>query len=93
MFARIVEFSPTSDAAAQFVEVVGETALRIVKGQSGCVAAWVKLRPVADWIVLVSRIDYSDRLRPSGDASAEKFPQARRIASVWAGVRFLNLNP
>jgi hypothetical protein len=44
MFARVVEFSPSSDAASQFVQVVQETALRIVKGQAGCIAAWVELR-------------------------------------------------
>jgi len=44
MFARVVEYSPASDAASQFVRVVEDTALRIVKAQSGCVTAFVELR-------------------------------------------------
>lgn len=44
MFARVVEYSPASDAASQFVRVVEETVLRIVKAQSGCVTAFVELR-------------------------------------------------
>jgi hypothetical protein len=44
MFARVVEFSPDSEASAQFVEVVEQTALRFVKAQSGCVAAFVEVR-------------------------------------------------
>ena len=44
MFARVVEYAPASDAASQFVRVVEETVLRIVKGQSGCVTAFVELR-------------------------------------------------
>ena len=44
MFARVVEFSPASDAASQFARVIEETALRMVKAQAGCVAAFVELR-------------------------------------------------
>jgi hypothetical protein len=44
MVTRVVEFSPTSDAAAQFVQVVEETALRIVKAQAGCIVACVQVR-------------------------------------------------
>lgn len=44
MFARVVEWSPTSDAASQFIRVVEDTALRIVKAQVGCVTAFVELR-------------------------------------------------
>jgi hypothetical protein len=44
MLARVVEYAPTSDAASQFVRVVEETALRIVKAQAGCVTAFVELR-------------------------------------------------
>ena len=44
MFARVVEFSPASDAASQFVRVVEDTALRIVKARAGCVTAFVELR-------------------------------------------------
>jgi hypothetical protein len=44
MFTRVVEFSPTSEAASQFVQVVQETAHRIVKGQAGCVAVFVQVR-------------------------------------------------
>jgi hypothetical protein len=44
MFARVVEYSPASDAASQFVRVVNDTALRIVKAQAGCVTAFVELR-------------------------------------------------
>jgi hypothetical protein len=44
MVARVVEFSPTSDAAAQLVQVIEETALRIVKAQTGCIVAFVQVR-------------------------------------------------
>ena len=44
MFARVVEYAPASDAASQFVRVVEETVLRIVRAQSGCVTAFVELR-------------------------------------------------
>ena len=44
MFARVVEFSPASVAASEFVRVIEETVLRIVKAQAGCVAAFVELR-------------------------------------------------
>jgi hypothetical protein len=44
MFARVIEFSPDSDAASQFVRVIEGTALRIVKAQAVCVAAFVELR-------------------------------------------------
>jgi hypothetical protein len=44
MFARVVEFSPTSEAASQLVRVIEETALRMVKAQAGCVAAFVQVR-------------------------------------------------
>jgi hypothetical protein len=44
MFARVVEYSPVSDAASELVRVVKDTALRIVKAQAGCVTAFVELR-------------------------------------------------
>jgi len=44
MFARVIEFSPASDAASQFVQVIEQTALRMVKAQAGCIAAFVDLR-------------------------------------------------
>ena len=44
MFARVVEYSPATDAASEFVRVVEDTALRIVKAQAGCVTAFVELR-------------------------------------------------
>ena len=52
MFARIVEFSPVSDAAAQFVQVIQQTALGIVESQTGCVAAFVELPQCAGRAVL-----------------------------------------
>ena len=42
MLARVVEFSPSSDAAAQFTKVVEVTALGIVAAQAGCAAAFVR---------------------------------------------------
>jgi hypothetical protein len=44
MFARVVEYSPASDAASQFVRAMEETVLRMVKAQAGCVTAFVELR-------------------------------------------------
>ena len=44
MFARVVEYSPASHAASQFVRAIEDTALRIVKAQAGCVTAFVELR-------------------------------------------------
>jgi hypothetical protein len=44
MFARVVEYSPASDAASQFARVIEETALRIAKEQAGCVTGFVELR-------------------------------------------------
>lgn len=44
MFARVVEWSPASDAASQLIRAVEDTALRIVKAQEGCVTAFVELR-------------------------------------------------
>jgi hypothetical protein len=44
MFARVVEFSPTSEAASELVRVIEETALRMVKAQAGCITAYVDLR-------------------------------------------------
>jgi hypothetical protein len=44
MFARVVEFSPTSEAASQFVQLIEQTALRSVNAQAGCVAAFVEVR-------------------------------------------------
>jgi len=44
MFARVVEYSPASDAASQLVRAIEETVLRIVKAQGGCVTAFVELR-------------------------------------------------
>jgi hypothetical protein len=44
MVTRVIEFSPTSDAAAEFVQVIEETALRIVKAQAECIVAFVRVR-------------------------------------------------
>ena len=44
MLARVVEFAPNSDAAAQFVETVEATVLRIVRTQNGCIAAFLQVR-------------------------------------------------
>ena len=44
MFARVVEYSPASHAASQFVRAIEDTALRMVKAQAGCVTAFVELR-------------------------------------------------
>ena len=44
MFARVLEFSPTSDAATRFVQVIEQTALRMVKAQAGCIAVFTVLR-------------------------------------------------
>ena len=42
MFARVLEFSPTSEAAAKLIQVIEETALRMIKTQAGCVTAFVE---------------------------------------------------
>jgi hypothetical protein len=52
MFARVVEFSPTSDAAAQFVQLIQEKALPIVKAQAGCIGAFVQPQQNAGQVVL-----------------------------------------
>ena len=52
MFARIFEFAPASDAAAQFVEIIQEKALPIVRAQTGCLEAFVELPRTAWPIVL-----------------------------------------
>jgi hypothetical protein len=44
MFARVVEYSPASEAALQFIRGLEETVLRIVRAQAGCVTAFVELR-------------------------------------------------
>lgn len=44
MFARVLEFSPTSEAATKLVQVIEETALRMIKTQAGCVTAFVERR-------------------------------------------------
>jgi len=44
MLTRVVEYLPASDAGSQFVRVVEETALRMVKAQPGCVTVFVELR-------------------------------------------------
>lgn len=44
MFARVVVCSPVSDAAADFTVAVKDTALRIVRAQPGCIAAYVEVR-------------------------------------------------
>jgi len=44
MFVRLVEFSPTSDAATRFVQVFEQTVLRMVKTQAGCIGAFLELR-------------------------------------------------
>lgn len=44
MFARVVEFSPRSEAAADFTTAVEGTALRIVRAQAGCIAAYLEVR-------------------------------------------------
>ncbi len=43
MLARVVEFRPSSEAAAQFTKFVEMTVLGIVHTQAGCVAAFVQL--------------------------------------------------
>ncbi len=43
MLARVVEFRPSSEAAAQFTKLVEVTVLGIVHTQAGCVAAFVQL--------------------------------------------------
>lgn len=52
MLARIVEYSPSSDAAAQFVQLIQEKALPIVKGQEGCICAFVDLSHNAGPVIL-----------------------------------------
>ena len=52
MFARVVEFSPASDAAAQFVQLIQEKALPIVKALAGCIGAFVQLQENAGQVVL-----------------------------------------
>jgi quinol monooxygenase YgiN len=52
MFARIVEFSPTSDAAAQFVQIIQEKVLPIIKAQAGCLRASVEVRHNLGHVVL-----------------------------------------
>jgi hypothetical protein len=44
MFARVLEFSSTSGAATKLVQVIEETALRMIKTQDGCVTAFVERR-------------------------------------------------
>lgn len=44
MFARVVEFSPRSEAAADFTRAVEGTVLRIVRAQAGCIAAYLEVR-------------------------------------------------
>jgi hypothetical protein len=101
MFARVIEFSPTSDAASQFVRVIEETALRMVKAQAGCVAAFVELREQAVLGVSVwesksdaarfSRECYPDienMLRPFLECDPELHTfMARRIESVTLRAR------
>jgi hypothetical protein len=43
MFARIVELVATSDAAAEFVQVLHEKALPKIKAQAGCMGAFVEM--------------------------------------------------
>jgi hypothetical protein len=102
MFARVVEFSPTSEAAShQFVRVIEETALRMVKAQAGCIAAFVELRGQAVLGVSVwesksdaerfSRECYSDIeniLRPFLKCAPELHTfKVREIGSVVMRVR------
>ena len=42
MFARVVQFSPDSDAAAEFVQLIQEKVLPIVCRQPGCIVAFVE---------------------------------------------------
>jgi quinol monooxygenase YgiN len=42
MFARVVQFSPDSDAAAEFVRLIQEKVLPIVCAQPGCIVAFVE---------------------------------------------------
>jgi quinol monooxygenase YgiN len=44
MFVRLVEFTPTSDTTAQFVQVFEQTVLRMVRKQAGCIGAFMELR-------------------------------------------------
>ncbi len=52
MLARIVEFRPASEAAAQFAKVVEETTLGIAQAQAGCVAAFIEAQE--DCVLAVS---------------------------------------
>ncbi len=52
MLARVVEFTPASEAAAQFAKVVEVTILGIVQSQAGCVAAFVEAHE--DYVLGVS---------------------------------------
>jgi hypothetical protein len=78
MFARVVEFSPVSDATSQFVRVIEETALRIVKAQAGCVAAFVELRGqtvlgVSVWKSPVDAARYSQECYPEIETMLRPF--------------------
>ncbi len=42
MFARIVKFSPVSQAGAQFIGVLQNHVLRMIKAQEGCITALVQ---------------------------------------------------
>lgn len=52
MLARIVEYSPSSDAAAEFVQLIQKKVLPIVKGQEGCICAFVDLSHNAGPVIL-----------------------------------------
>jgi hypothetical protein len=43
MLTRVVEFSPATDAAAEFTKIVEQTVLGIVQAQAGCVVVLVNL--------------------------------------------------
>jgi hypothetical protein len=78
MFARVVEFSPASDAASQFVRVIEETVLRMVKAQAGCVAAFVELRGqtvlgVSVWESTADAARYSRQCYPEIKAMLRPF--------------------
>jgi hypothetical protein len=101
MFARVLEFSPTSGAATKLVQVIQETALRLVKTQAGCVTAFVERRE--DVVIGVSvwesksdaerycsecYADIENMLRPFLTCAPKlRTIEARKIESVTAGAR------
>jgi hypothetical protein len=80
MFARVVEFLPATDAASQFVRVIEETVLRIVKAQVGCIAGFVELRGqtvlgVSVWESTADAARYSRECYPEIESMLRPFLQ------------------